>query len=178
MFARKRRHRRVRKHISGTALRPRMNIFRSNSNIFVQVIDDIAGRTLVSCSTIDKDVAAELVDKKKVEAAKIVGLTIAARAKEVGINTVVFDRGDTGILVAWQPWRKARAKPACNFRRGGQIWLTIEDEIRAGIKKERDEFDERVVDIRRVAKVIKGGPASPFSTVLWSAIARAMSASA
>jgi large subunit ribosomal protein L18 len=91
--ARKRRHRRVRKHISGTALRPRMNIFRSNSNIFVQVIDDIAGRTLVSCSTIDKDVAAELVDKKKVEAAKIVGLTIAARAKEVGINTVVFDRG-------------------------------------------------------------------------------------
>ncbi len=91
--ARKRRHRRVRRHISGTAMRPRMNIFRSNSNIFVQVIDDIAGCTLVSCSTIDKDVVAELVDKKKVEAAKIVGQTIAARAKELGIETVVFDRG-------------------------------------------------------------------------------------
>lgn len=91
--ARKRRHRRVRKHISGTSQRPRMNIFRSNKNIFVQVIDDIEGRTLVSCSTIDSDVAPKLVDKSKVEAAKIVGQTLAERAKEAGITTVVFDRG-------------------------------------------------------------------------------------
>jgi large subunit ribosomal protein L18 len=92
-LARKRRHRRVRKHISGTASRPRMNIFRSNKNIFVQVIDDIDGKTLVSCSTIDKDVSAQLVDKTKVEAAKIVGLELGKRAKEAGITTVVFDRG-------------------------------------------------------------------------------------
>lgn len=91
--ARQRRHRRVRKHITGTSQRPRMNIFRSNKNIFVQVIDDIEGRTLVSCSTIDADVAAKLVDKSKVEAAKIVGQMIAERAKEAGITTVVFDRG-------------------------------------------------------------------------------------
>lgn len=93
VLARKRRHRRVRKRISGTSLRPRMNIFRSNRNIFVQVIDDVDGRTLVSCSTIDKEVAPKLADLSKVEAAKIVGQTVAERAKEAGITTVVFDRG-------------------------------------------------------------------------------------
>ncbi len=91
--ARKRRHRRVRKRVSGSSARPRMNIFRSNTNTFVQVIDDVAGRTLVSCSTIDKELASALADKSKVEAAKIVGQTVAARAKEAGIDTVVFDRG-------------------------------------------------------------------------------------
>ncbi len=91
--ARKRRHRRVRKQISGTGQRPRMNIFRSNKNVFVQVIDDIAGRTLVSCSTIDKEVAPMLAEMNKVEAAKIVGLTVAERAKDAGISNVVFDRG-------------------------------------------------------------------------------------
>ena len=91
--ARKRRHRRVRKHISGTAARPRMNVFRSNRHVFVQVIDDVEGRTLASCSTIDRELAAQLNDLKKVDAAKLVGQTVAARAKEAGIGTVVFDRG-------------------------------------------------------------------------------------
>ncbi len=93
VLARKRRHRRVRRRVSGTSLRPRMNIFRSNRNIFVQMIDDVDGRTLVSCSTIDKEVAPKLADLSKVEAAKIVGQTVAERAKEAGITTVVFDRG-------------------------------------------------------------------------------------
>ena len=93
VLARKRRHRRVRRRISGTSLRPRMNIFRSNRNIFVQMIDDVDGRTLVSCSTIDKEVAPKLANLSKVEAAKIVGQTVAERAKEAGITTVVFDRG-------------------------------------------------------------------------------------
>lgn len=92
-LARKRRHRRVRKHVSGTAQRPRMNIFRSSRNIFVQVIDDVDGRTLVSCSTIDREVAPKLADLNKTEAARIVGQTIAERAKEAGITAVVFDRG-------------------------------------------------------------------------------------
>ena len=91
--ARKRRHRRVRKHIAGTVQRPRLNVYRSNRNTFVQVIDDVGGRTLISCSTIDKQLAAQLADKNKVEAAKLVGLTVAERAKEAGISTVVFDRG-------------------------------------------------------------------------------------
>ncbi|MCY3798364.1 MAG: 50S ribosomal protein L18 [Chloroflexi bacterium] len=91
--ARKRRHRRVRKKLSGTAARPRLNVYRSNRHVFVQVIDDVEGRTLVSCSTIDKELAPQLTELKKVEAAKIVGQMVAARAKDAGINTVVFDRG-------------------------------------------------------------------------------------
>ncbi len=92
-LARKRRHRRVRKKIAGTAARPRMNVYRSNRHLFVQLIDDVEGRTLVSCSTIDNEVAPQLGDMKKVEAAKLVGQMIAARAKDAGINTAVFDRG-------------------------------------------------------------------------------------
>ena len=92
-LARKRRHRRVRRRISGTPQRPRMNVYRSNRNVFVQMIDDIGGRTLISCSTIDKDVAPTLVEKNKIEAAKIVGQQIAERARVAGITTVVFDRG-------------------------------------------------------------------------------------
>ena len=91
--ARKRRHRRVRKKLSGTAARPRLNVYRSNRHVFVQVIDDVEGRTLVSCSTIDKKLAPQLTELKKVEAAKLVGQTVASRARDAGIDTVVFDRG-------------------------------------------------------------------------------------
>lgn len=91
--ARKRRHRRVRKKISGSAARPRLNVYRSNRHLFVQVIDDAEGHTLVSCSTIDKELAPQLSEMKKVEAAKLVGQTVGARAKDAGISTVVFDRG-------------------------------------------------------------------------------------
>lgn len=91
--ARKKRHRRVRKNAYGTAQRPRMNIYRSLSNIFVQVIDDDAGQTLVSASTIDNEVAAQVVGKSKTDAARIVGQIVAERAKNAGIEAVVFDRG-------------------------------------------------------------------------------------
>ncbi|MCY3575464.1 MAG: 50S ribosomal protein L18 [Chloroflexi bacterium] len=93
VLARKRRHRRVRRRISGTAARPRMNVYRSNRNTFVQVIDDVAGRTLVSCSTIDRELASRLGDSSKLEAAKLVGQKVAERAKAAGIKAVVFDRG-------------------------------------------------------------------------------------
>jgi large subunit ribosomal protein L18 len=91
--ARKRRQRRVRAKVHGTAQRPRMNIYRSLDNIFVQVIDDDNGVTLVSASTIDKEIAGDLDGKSKTEAAKIVGQVVAERAKTAGISTVVFDRG-------------------------------------------------------------------------------------
>jgi large subunit ribosomal protein L18 len=91
--ARKRRQARVRAKLAGTSARPRLNVYRSLSNIYAQVIDDETGKTLASASTIDKDVAAQLVGKTKVEASKIVGEAVAKRAKEAGINTVVFDRG-------------------------------------------------------------------------------------
>ncbi len=92
-LARKRRHRRVRMKISGTAERPRMNVFRSLNQISVQIIDDVAGKTVVSASTLDKKLSADLDGKTKSEQASIVGKTVAERAVAAGISTVVFDRG-------------------------------------------------------------------------------------
>lgn len=92
-LARLARHRRVRGKVDGTPERPRLNVFRSLTNIYAQVIDDNQGHTLVSASTIDKDVAGQVEGKSKAEAAKIVGLVIAQRAKDAGISKVVFDRG-------------------------------------------------------------------------------------
>lgn len=91
--ARKHRQRRIRAKIFGTAGRPRLNVFRSLENIFVQVIDDENGHTLVSASTIDKEIASQVEGKNKTEAAKLVGVAVANRAKQAGITTVVFDRG-------------------------------------------------------------------------------------
>ena len=87
---RDRRHLRVRKKISGTAERPRLCVYRSNTNLYVQVIDDVAGNTLVSASTLDKEVKTKYANK---EAAKEVGALIAKRALEKNIKDVVFDRG-------------------------------------------------------------------------------------
>lgn len=84
------RHVRVRAKISGTPERPRLNVFRSNANIYAQIIDDINGVTLVSASTLDKSFDGVTGNT---EAAKKVGQMIAARAKEKGITEVVFDRG-------------------------------------------------------------------------------------
>ncbi len=91
--ARRRRHMRVRRKVSGTAVRPRLNVFRSLKNISAQVIDDQAGHTLVSASTMEADLQEILADKLKVEQAKEIGKLVAARAKAAGIEQVVFDRG-------------------------------------------------------------------------------------
>ena len=91
--ARKIRHIRVRKKISGTPEKPRLNVFRSSKNIFAQVIDDTAGCTLVSASTLDDDFKAGGQYGGNIAAAKLIGATIAKRALEAGITTVVFDRG-------------------------------------------------------------------------------------
>lgn len=91
--ARIRRHIRVRKHISGTPVRPRLSVFRSLSEIYAQVIDDEAGITLASASSIDVELRAKMKDLEKMEQARLVGKTIAERAKEAGIDSIVFDRG-------------------------------------------------------------------------------------
>lgn len=93
MDSRKRRQRRIRLKISGTASRPRLNVFRSLDHIYAQVIDDVAGHTLVSASTVDKEIAGQLDGKKKREQAAIVGKIVAQRALDAGIQEVVFDRG-------------------------------------------------------------------------------------
>ncbi|EHL16888.1 ribosomal protein L18 [Peptoanaerobacter stomatis] len=87
------RHKRVRKKISGTPERPRMNVFKSARNIYVQIIDDINRVTLVSASTIDKEINLDGVYAGNKEAAKKVGELIAKKANEKGISEVVFDRG-------------------------------------------------------------------------------------
>ena len=87
------RHARVRKKVSGTAEVPRLNVYRSLNHIYAQVIDDVAGNTLVSASTREKEVAEMVKGKTKTEAAKIVGETVAKRALEKNIEQVVFDRG-------------------------------------------------------------------------------------
>jgi len=91
--ARMRRHARVRKKMAGTAQRPRLNVFRSLTGIYAQVIDDQAGTTLVSASTVEKDLSEKVKGMKKAEQAKLVGQTVAERAKSKGIEMVVFDRG-------------------------------------------------------------------------------------
>ena len=87
---RTRRHIRVRRKISGTAERPRLCVYRSNSNIYVQIIDDVAGNTICQASTLDKEVKTKHSNK---EAAKEVGTLVAKRALEKNIKTVVYDRG-------------------------------------------------------------------------------------
>ncbi len=91
--ARKRRHQRIRTKISGSAERPRLNVFRSLDHIYAQVIDDVAGKTLVSASTVDKALRVDVAGKTKKEQATLVGKAIAERAKAAGVTTVLFDRG-------------------------------------------------------------------------------------
>ena len=87
---RTRRHLRVRTKISGTAERPRLCVYRSNTNLYVQIVDDVAGNTLVAASTLDKEVKTKYANK---EAAKELGTLIAKKAADKKIETVVFDRG-------------------------------------------------------------------------------------
>jgi len=86
-------HMKVRNRLSGTAERPRLAVFRSNNHMYAQIIDDTVGNTLVSASTLQKDVNADLAKTNNVEAASKVGEVIAKRALDKGIKNVVFDRG-------------------------------------------------------------------------------------
>ena len=91
--ARLRRHQRVRKYVSGSPERPRLSVYRSLVEIYAQVIDDEAGRTLASASTVDQELREKTKSLTKTEQAKLVGKLVAERAKDAGINEVVFDRG-------------------------------------------------------------------------------------
>jgi large subunit ribosomal protein L18 len=86
-----RRHRRIRRRLAGTAERPRLAVFRSNKHISAQIVDDGAGHTLVSASTVEADLRGQ--SGGTIDAAKAVGTLVATRAKAAGITTVVFDRG-------------------------------------------------------------------------------------
>ena len=90
---REKKHKRIRNRFAGTAKRPRLAVFRSNSHMYAQIIDDTVGNTLVAASTLEKDVKANLEKTNDVAAAAAVGTAIAKKALEKGITTVVFDRG-------------------------------------------------------------------------------------
>ncbi|MCX6345889.1 MAG: 50S ribosomal protein L18 [Armatimonadetes bacterium] len=90
---RRKRHKRVRKSVIGTAMKPRLNVYRSVCNIYAQIIDDANGKTIVSASTLDKELKPKFKSGGNVEAAKMVGELVSKRAVEKGIETVVFDRG-------------------------------------------------------------------------------------
>ena len=91
--AREKKHLRIRNRFSGTAERPRLAVFRSNNHMYAQIIDDTVGNTLVSASTVQKEVKAELEKTNNVDAAAYLGKVIAERALDKGIKEVVFDRG-------------------------------------------------------------------------------------
>jgi large subunit ribosomal protein L18 len=91
--SRERRHLRVRKKVYGTTNSPRLSVFRSVSEIYAQVIDDMEGNTLVSASSIDGELRGKMDGLKKIEQARLVGKAVAERAKNKGIEMVVFDRG-------------------------------------------------------------------------------------
>jgi len=92
-LVREKKHRRMRNHISGTAERPRLAVFRSNNHMYAQIIDDTVGNTIVAASTLDKDVKAEIEKTNNVDAAAYLGTVVAKKALDKGITTVVFDRG-------------------------------------------------------------------------------------
>ena len=93
IYQRQRRKRRVRGKVNGTAERPRLTVFRSNKNIYAQIIDDTTGRTLAAASTLDKDVKAKVKNGATAEAAAAIGKLIAERGSKAGVGEVVFDRG-------------------------------------------------------------------------------------
>jgi large subunit ribosomal protein L18 len=92
-LARQRRHIRVRRRVSGSAARPRLNVFRSATHIYAQVIDDVAGHTIAAASDVDTDIATATKGQKKLARATAVGKAVAERAKAKGVDAVVFDRG-------------------------------------------------------------------------------------
>jgi large subunit ribosomal protein L18 len=87
------RHKRVRAKIFGTPARPRLCVYRSENNIYAQIIDDTVGNTLAAASTVEKEIAAQIGEMDKKGAAKLIGKIVAERAQAAGIKTVVFDRG-------------------------------------------------------------------------------------
>lgn len=90
---RENKHRRMRHHLAGTAMRPRLAVFRSNNHMYAQIIDDSVGNTIVAASTVEKSIKEALEQTDNVDAAAYVGKVVAERALEKGIKTVVFDRG-------------------------------------------------------------------------------------
>ena len=112
---REKKHMRIRNRFSGTAERPRLAVFRSNNHMYAQIIDDTVGNTLVSASTLQKDVKANLEKTNNVDAAAYLGKVIAEKALEKGIKDVVFDRGGFNYQGKVQALADAAREAGLNF---------------------------------------------------------------
>ena len=156
---REKKHSRMRNHLAGTAERPRLAVFRSNNHMYAQIIDDTVGNTLVSASTLDKDLKAELEKTNNVDAAAKLGTVIAKKALDKGITTVVFDRG--GFIYAGKV--KALAEAA---REAGLEFYEETNMKREIIDASQLELVDQVVDIKRVTKVVKGGRNMRFTALV------------
>ena len=150
------RHKRVRAKISGTPEMPRLNVFRSEANIYAQVIDDVNGVTLASASSLDKAIEGY---GGNIAAATAVGKLVAERAKAKGIETVVFDRG--GYLYHGRV--KALAEGA---REGGLKFEGRRNDNMPRFEREQSEYIEKVVSLNRVSKTVKGGRVMKFSALV------------
>ena len=115
--ARKKRHYKMRRNLSGTPARPRLTVFKSNKYIYAQLIDDVAGHTLASASTLDTALvkANNLESTSGMEAAKAVGLEVAKRALDKGIDTIVFDRSGYVYHGKLQAWADAAREAGLKF---------------------------------------------------------------
>ena len=145
-------HNRMRNRFSGTAERPRLAVFRSNNHMYAQIIDDVAGNTLVSASTLEKEIKSELKKTNDVEAAAYIGTVVAKRALDKGIKEVVFDRGGFIYQGKVQALAEAAREAGLEFqeRKDNNMKRTIIDTANM-------ELTEKVVSIKRVTKVVKGG---------------------
>ena len=151
------RHARIRRQLHGTEAAPRLSVFRSNTGIYAQIIDDDNKKTLVSASSLDKDL--KLKNGSNIEAASKVGESIAKKAKEAGITKVVFDRG--GYLYHGRV--KALADAASS---NGLELLGGKNMQKQTNEAKNKEFEELVVEVKSVTKVTKGGRNRRFSAIV------------
>ena len=159
---REEKHRRMRRHIIGTPERPRMAVFRSNNHMYVQIIDDVAKTTLVSASTLQKDVKEKLEKTNDVAAAAYLGTVIAKKAQEAGITSLLYlTEVASFIRVRFRHWQMQQEKLVWNSNQGGRRHMK-----RTNIDATQFELADTVVAIKRVSKTVKGGRTMRFSALV------------